>query len=115
MNVRVKPIDRHLMERIKQARVESGCRLAHVAKHLGLTYQSYRRYEGEGKGVVVPAATLVSLSQFYGVPVAWFFEDAPAVFPNADEIGTVVNTMKDLPPEIAGEVVRYVQAVSRGQ
>lgn len=96
---RVKPIDLHIAKKLRGLRVPEGqepqYRLNAVAGALGISYQSYQRMEAGS--VSFRAGTLQELSQFFGVPVTYFYDDtAPLGIPNGDQIATVVSSMRNM-------------------
>ena len=69
------PIDIHVGSRVRLRRNILGMSQAKLGEHLGITFQQIQKYE---KGTNrVGASRLQAISSILGVPVAFFFEDAP--------------------------------------
>jgi transcriptional regulator with XRE-family HTH domain len=72
---RANPIDVHVGSRVRLRRMLLGMSQEKLAERLGLTFQQVQKYE---KGVNrIGASRLFNLSQVLGVPVQFFYEDAP--------------------------------------
>lgn len=72
---RPNPIDIHVGSRIRMRRNMIGMSQEKLGESLGITFQQIQKYE---KGTNrVGASRLQSISSIMGVPVAFFFEDAP--------------------------------------
>jgi transcriptional regulator with XRE-family HTH domain len=73
---RPNPIDAHVGSRVRLRRMLLGISQEKLGEKLGLTFQQVQKYE---KGVNrIGASRLFDLSTVLGVPIAFFFEDAPA-------------------------------------
>jgi transcriptional regulator with XRE-family HTH domain len=73
---RPNPIDAHVGSRVRLRRMLLGMSQEKLGEHLGLTFQQVQKYE---KGVNrIGASRLFDLSHVLGVPVQFFYEDAPA-------------------------------------
>jgi transcriptional regulator with XRE-family HTH domain len=71
------PIDKHVGNRIRLRRMMLGMSQGTLGTALGLTFQQVQKYE---KGANrVGASRLQQISQALEVPVAFFFEGAPAL------------------------------------
>lgn len=69
------PIDVHVGSRIRLRRNMLGMSQERLGEGLGITFQQIQKYE---KGTNrVGASRLQAISGMLGVPVAYFFEDAP--------------------------------------
>ncbi len=72
---RPNPIDIHVGSRVRLRRMLLGMSQEKLGEHLGLTFQQVQKYE---KGVNrIGASRLFDLSQVLGVPVQFFYEEAP--------------------------------------
>lgn len=69
------PIDIHVGSRVRLRRNMLGMSQEKLGEHLGITFQQIQKYE---KGTNrVGASRLQAIASILGVPVAFFFEDAP--------------------------------------
>ena len=69
------PIDTHVGSRIRLRRNMLGMSQEKLGESLGITFQQIQKYE---KGTNrVGASRLQAISSILGVPVSFFFEDAP--------------------------------------
>jgi transcriptional regulator with XRE-family HTH domain len=81
---RPNPVDIHVGSRVRFRRMLLGMSQEKLGERLGLTFQQVQKYE---KGINrIGASRLFDLSQVLGVPVQFFYDEAP---------GTV-----DMPPAI---------------
>jgi transcriptional regulator with XRE-family HTH domain len=72
------PIDAHVGTRVRLRRMLLGMSQEKLGEHLGLTFQQVQKYE---KGVNrIGASRLFDLSRVLGVPVQFFYDEAPAEF-----------------------------------
>lgn len=72
---RPNPLDMHVGSRVRLRRMILGMSQEKLGEHLGLTFQQVQKYE---KGVNrIGASRLFDLSQVLGVPVQFFYDDAP--------------------------------------
>jgi transcriptional regulator with XRE-family HTH domain len=70
------PIDRHVGSRVRMQRMLAGVSQEKLGEALGLTFQQVQKYE---KGTNrISASRLQQIAKMLGVPVAFFFEGAPA-------------------------------------
>jgi transcriptional regulator with XRE-family HTH domain len=70
------PIDAHVGTRVRLRRMLLGMSQEKLGEHLGLTFQQVQKYE---KGVNrIGASRLFDLSRVLGVPVQFFYDEAPA-------------------------------------
>lgn len=70
------PIDIHVGSRIRLRRTMIGLSQEKLGESLGITFQQIQKYE---KGTNrVGASRLQNIASILGVPVAFFFEDAPS-------------------------------------
>jgi transcriptional regulator with XRE-family HTH domain len=70
------PIDKHVGSRVRMRRVLVGLSQERLGESLGVTFQQVQKYE---KGTNrIGASRLQQISNVLGVPVSFFFEDAPA-------------------------------------
>ncbi len=75
------PIDVHVGSRIRLRRTMMGMSQEKLGESLGITFQQIQKYE---KGTNrVGASRLQNISSILGVPVSFFFEDAPGDAPVA--------------------------------
>lgn len=75
------PIDAHVGTRVRLRRMLLGMSQEKLGEHLGLTFQQVQKYE---KGVNrIGASRLFDLSRVLGVPVQFFYDEAPAEFVEA--------------------------------
>jgi transcriptional regulator with XRE-family HTH domain len=73
---RPNPIDTHVGSRVRLRRMLLGISQEKLGERLGLTFQQVQKYE---KGVNrIGASRLFDLSTVLGVPISFFYEDAPA-------------------------------------
>ena len=72
---RPNPIDTHVGSRVRLRRMLLGMSQEKLGEQLGLTFQQVQKYE---KGINrIGASRLFDLSQVLGVPVQFFYEEAP--------------------------------------
>jgi transcriptional regulator with XRE-family HTH domain len=72
---RANPIDLHVGSRVRLRRMLLGMSQEKLAEQLGLTFQQVQKYE---KGINrIGASRLFDLAQVLGVPVQFFYDDAP--------------------------------------
>lgn len=72
---RPNPIDAHVGSRVRLRRMLLGMSQERLGEQLGLTFQQVQKYE---KGVNrIGASRLFELAQILGVPVQFFYEEAP--------------------------------------
>src|SRR5512145_128642 len=72
---RPNPIDTHVGSRVRLRRMLLGMSQEKLGEQLGLTFQQVQKYE---KGVNrIGASRLFDLAQVLGVPVQFFYEEAP--------------------------------------
>ncbi|CAN7581014.1 helix-turn-helix domain-containing protein [Bosea sp. LjRoot90] len=70
------PIDRYVGSRVRMQRMMAGISQEKLGDALGLTFQQIQKYE---KGTNrISASRLQQIAKMLGVPVAFFFEGAPA-------------------------------------
>jgi transcriptional regulator with XRE-family HTH domain len=73
---RPNPIDVHVGSRVRFRRMLLGMSQEKLGEKLGLTFQQIQKYE---KGINrIGASRLFDLAQVLGVPVQFFYEEAPA-------------------------------------
>jgi len=76
---RPNPIDVHVGSRVRFRRMLLGMSQEKLGEKLGLTFQQIQKYE---KGINrIGASRLFDLAQVLGVPVQFFYEEAPATEP----------------------------------
>lgn len=72
---RPNPVDIHVGSRVRFRRMLLGMSQERLAEQLGLTFQQIQKYE---KGINrIGASRLYDLSQILGVPIQFFYEEAP--------------------------------------
>src|SRR5688572_10163347 len=80
---RANPIDIHVGSRVRFRRMLLGMSQEKLGERLGLTFQQVQKYE---KGINrIGASRLFDLAQVLGVPVQFFYDDAPLPEPRAIE------------------------------
>jgi transcriptional regulator with XRE-family HTH domain len=73
---RANPMDVHVGTRVRLRRMLLGMSQEKLGEHLGLTFQQVQKYE---KGVNrIGASRLFELAKVLGVPVQFFYDEAPA-------------------------------------
>ena len=73
---RANPMDVHVGTRVRLRRMLLGMSQEKLGEHLGLTFQQVQKYE---KGVNrIGASRLYDLGKVLGVPVQFFYDEAPA-------------------------------------
>jgi len=78
---RPNPIDVHVGSRVRFRRMLLGMSQEKLGERLGLTFQQVQKYE---KGINrIGASRLFDLAQVLGVPVQFFYEEAPASEPQS--------------------------------
>ena len=79
---RANPMDVHVGTRVRLRRMLLGMSQEKLGEHLGLTFQQVQKYE---KGVNrIGASRLFDLAKVLGVPVQFFYDEAPAGTHGAD-------------------------------
>jgi transcriptional regulator with XRE-family HTH domain len=79
------PIDKHVGSRVRMRRMMLSMSQEKLGGALGLTFQQVQKYE---KGTNrIGASRLQQISHVLQVPVAFFFEGAPASHPPSDGMG----------------------------
>jgi transcriptional regulator with XRE-family HTH domain len=69
------PIDKHVGSRVRMRRILKSMSQEKLGDALGITFQQVQKYE---KGTNrIGASRMQHIAQILGVPVAYFFEDAP--------------------------------------
>jgi len=69
------PVDRHVGSRVRMRRMLAGMSQEKLGTALGITFQQIQKYE---KGTNrIGASRLQQIARALGVPVSYFFEDAP--------------------------------------
>lgn len=80
---RPNPMDIHVGSRVRLRRMLLGMSQEKLGDHLGLTFQQVQKYE---KGINrIGASRLFDLSKTLGVPIDYFYEDAPNFSPGMAE------------------------------
>jgi len=80
---RPNPMDIHVGSRVRLRRMLLGMSQEKLGDHLGLTFQQVQKYE---KGINrIGASRLFDLSKTLGVPISYFYEDAPVAGPGLAE------------------------------
>ena len=76
---RPNPIDIHVGSRVRFRRMLLGMSQEKLGEKLGLTFQQIQKYE---KGINrIGASRLFDLAQVLGVPIQFFYEEAPSAEP----------------------------------
>src|SRR4029079_23112 len=83
---RANPMDVHVGSRVRLRRMLLGMSQEKLGEHLGLTFQQVQKYE---KGVNrIGASRLFDLAKVLGVPVQFFYDEAPSVAQSAGAVMT---------------------------
>ncbi len=83
---RSNPIDAHVGSRVRMRRMLLGLSQEKLGELLGLTFQQVQKYE---KGANrIGASRLFDLSHVLGVPVQFFYDEAPAAITDAHTAAT---------------------------
>ncbi len=86
------PIDAHVGSRVRLQRMLRGISQEKLGEKLGLTFQQIQKYE---KGVNrIGASRLFELANVLGVPVQFFYDDAPVL----EERGALQPGFAEAPP-----------------
>lgn len=81
---RPNPIDAHVGTRVRLRRMLLGMSQEKLGEHLGLTFQQVQKYE---KGINrIGASRLFDLARVLGVPVQFFYDEAPTEGGNANAV-----------------------------
>jgi transcriptional regulator with XRE-family HTH domain len=76
------PVDIHVGGRVRFRRMLLGMSQEKLGERLGLTFQQVQKYE---KGINrIGASRLYDLSQVLGVPIQFFYDEAPGTHGNTD-------------------------------
>ncbi|OYX14984.1 MAG: transcriptional regulator [Rhizobiales bacterium 32-66-8] len=79
------PIDKHVGSRVRMRRMMVGMSQEKLGESLGITFQQIQKYE---KGTNrIGASRLQQIATVLSVPVAFFFEGAPASSPELEGFG----------------------------
>jgi transcriptional regulator with XRE-family HTH domain len=82
---RPNPIDVHVGSRVRFRRMLLGMSQEKLGEKLGLTFQQIQKYE---KGINrIGASRLFDLAQVLGVPIQFFYEEAPLAEPQVAPAG----------------------------
>lgn len=80
---RANPMDVHVGARVRLRRMLLGMSQEKLGEHLGLTFQQVQKYE---KGVNrIGASRLFDLAKVLGVPIQFFYDEAPVGAHNAPQ------------------------------
>lgn len=66
------PVDVYVGKRLAQLRIKSKVSQEKIAKHLGITFQQFQKYENAKNRI--SAGRLYRVSLFFGVSISYFFE-----------------------------------------
>ena len=81
---RPNPIDAHVGTRVRLRRMLLGMSQEKLGEHLGLTFQQVQKYE---KGINrIGASRLFDLARVLGVPVQFFYDEAPTEGGNVNAV-----------------------------
>jgi transcriptional regulator with XRE-family HTH domain len=84
------PIDKHVGSRVRMRRVLVGLSQEKLGDSLGVTFQQVQKYE---KGTNrIGASRLQQISKVLGVPVSFFFDDAPGEENKTDGFGEATSS-----------------------
>ena len=78
-------LNQHLGKKLRLRRTSLGLTQTQVAKAINVTFQQIQKYEKGTNGV--SSARLLQLSEFFKVPIKYFFEDYQD-FSNKDDLNT---------------------------
>jgi len=79
------PVDKHVGSRVRMRRVLIGMSQEKLGEALGITFQQIQKYE---KGTNrIGASRMQQIATVMGVPVSYFFDDAPGAEARADGFG----------------------------
>jgi transcriptional regulator with XRE-family HTH domain len=99
---RPNPIDIHVGSRVRFRRMLLGMSQEKLGEKLGLTFQQIQKYE---KGINrIGASRLFDLAQVLGVPVQFFYEEAP----NSGESSLTMGGFAEKPAENA--IVEFLRS-----
>ena len=85
------PIDRYVGSRVRMRRMMLGMSQEKLGNALSLTFQQVQKYE---KGTNrIGASRLQQISNILQVPVSFFFDGAPTLAAQADELGEAPSPM----------------------
>jgi transcriptional regulator with XRE-family HTH domain len=99
---RANPIDVHVGGRVRFRRMLLGMSQEKLGEKLGLTFQQVQKYE---KGINrIGASRLFDLAQVLGVPVQFFYEEAPA----SDSPPVMPDGLSETPAENA--IVQFLRS-----
>jgi transcriptional regulator with XRE-family HTH domain len=91
---RANPMDVHVGSRVRLRRMLLGMSQEKLGEHLGLTFQQVQKYE---KGVNrIGASRLFDLAKVLGVPVQFFYDEAPT---GAQHAGAALPGFAEQPDE----------------
>jgi transcriptional regulator with XRE-family HTH domain len=91
---RANPMDVHVGSRVRLRRMLLGMSQEKLGEHLGLTFQQVQKYE---KGVNrIGASRLFDLAKVLGVPVQFFYDEAPS---GAQSAGATLTGFAEQPDE----------------
>jgi transcriptional regulator with XRE-family HTH domain len=120
------PVDVHVGQRVREARLLAGLAQEKVGDKLGLTFQQLQKYENGTNRI--SASKLWLLSEILGRPVEWFFQGAPkngevgimptddpmsrlAVIPGGVTLARAFARL-DQEPELRRSIVNMVESVA---
>ena len=105
------PVDIHVGGRVRMRRLFLGLSQEKLANAIGVSFQQLQKYErGTNR---ISASRLYALSKFLGVPVSWFFEDAPSERRSAGASASASREARNAAvadPMGASETVKLVRA-----
>jgi len=79
------PVDKHVGSRVRMRRVLIGMSQEKLGEALGITFQQIQKYE---KGTNrIGASRMQQIATVMGVPVSYFFDDAPGAEARTDGFG----------------------------
>ncbi|HEX6978679.1 MAG TPA: helix-turn-helix transcriptional regulator [Alphaproteobacteria bacterium] len=106
------PVDIHVGSRVRLRRTLLGLSQDKLARSIGVSFQQLQKYErGTNR---ISASRLFALSKVLGVPIAWFFEDAPSPGkrrgPTVEARAAANEPGLEQDPMTANETVKLVRA-----
>lgn len=102
------PVDISVGSRLRQRRTLLGMSQEKLGRAVGLTFQQIQKYERGANRI--GASRLLQLSRVLAVPIAYFFEDVPAVKTRSSQQTLAVGAGLDNDPFSRRETMELVRA-----
>lgn len=104
------PVDVTVGERIRERRVFKGMSQTDLARALNFTFQQVQKYERGANHV--SASVLAEIATALGVPISYFFDEAPAVESDLDrEVMEMMRLYRAIQPRPMRDQIRRMAAV----